>query len=346
MKREHYLIAILCLTLLTTGCQQQSLKRYRVQFLDVFDTASTIVGYAEDEATFRAEMTALKATFLEYDKLFDIYHSYEGLNNLKTINDMAGRAPVVVDAAIIDLLATAKQIYQLTDGSVNIAFGSVLSIWHDYREAGIDDPLNAACPPLEILQSAAQHCNIDDVIIDRQNNTVFLNDPNLRLDVGAIAKGYGIECVAEKILAETADPHLLFSIGGNIKVVGSKATNEAWTIAIESPHAGDRDSELHLDMRTGALATSGDYQRYYTVNGQRYHHIIDPTSLFPAEYFSAVSVICDDATLADALSTALFNMDYERGRNLVDQLDDVEALWQFKDHSIEMSDGFAELLVD
>ncbi len=252
-------------------------------------------------------METIKADFLEYDKLFDIYNNYDGINNLKTINDMAGKSPVVVNQAIIELLVEAKEMYVISDGHINIAFGSVLSIWHDYREAAINDPENASYPPLEVLKVAATHCNIDDIIIDREKNTVFLKDPAMRLDVGAIAKGYGIDRVAEQQLSENKDPHLLFSIGGNIRTVGSKPNEEGWIVGIQNP---DNNSEqtalLRLKLTEGAIATSGDYQRYFTVNGIRYHHIINKDTLMPSNYFSAVSVVCDSAARADALSTAGF----------------------------------------
>ncbi len=348
MKKIYILILLSFISGLLISCQTTpQLTRYQAQFLDVFDTASTIVGYASDQASYKAKMETIKADFLEYDKLFDIYNNYDGINNLKTINDMAGKSPVEVDPAIIELLIEAKEMYVISDGHINIAFGNVLSIWHDYREAAINDPQNASYPPLEVLKAATTHCNIDDIIIDREKNTVFLKDPAMRLDVGAIAKGYGIDRVAEQQLSENKDPHLLFSIGGNIRTVGSKPNEEGWIVGIQNPdNSSEQTTLLRLKLTAGAIATSGDYQRYFTVNGIRYHHIINKDTLMPSNYFSAVSVICDSATRADALSTALFNMDYQTGRTLVEKLDNVDALWVFKDQQQKMTDGFAERIID
>lgn len=94
---------------------------------------------------------------------------------------------------MIDLLLEAKELYAFTGGRVNVAFGSVLSIWHDYRERGIDDPLSAKLPPMEKLREAAAHTDIDKVVIDEAASTVYLADPEMRLDVGAVAKGYAVE---------------------------------------------------------------------------------------------------------------------------------------------------------
>ncbi len=347
MKKFYSLIILALVGSLLISCQETpQLKRYQAQFLDVFDTASTIIGYSSDKADYKVEIENIKTDFLEYDKLFDIYNSYDGINNLKTINDMAGKSAVVVDPAIIELLIEGKEMYALSDGHINIAFGSVLSIWHDYREAAIDDPSNASYPPFDVLTTAAAHCNIDDIIIDRTKNTVFLKDPAMQLDVGAIAKGYGIDRVAEQRLSNGADPHMLFSIGGNIRTVGSKPNQDSWVVGIQNPDTSSQQTTLlSLKLTAGAIATSGDYQRYFTVNGKRYHHIINKDTLMPSNYFSAVSVICDSATRADALSTALFNMDYQTGRALVDELDGVDALWIFKDQRQKMTAGFAERII-
>lgn len=151
-----------------SACSMQKEKvRYSKAYLEFFDTVTQIVGYEEDEETFSQNCEKVYSLFEEYHQLTDIYHSYEGVNNVRTINRSAGIEPVKVDEKLIDLLEFSKEMYTVTNGKCNIAMGSVLSIWHKYREQGIDDPESAELPPVEDLVSASEHCSIDDLIIDR-----------------------------------------------------------------------------------------------------------------------------------------------------------------------------------
>ena len=100
-----------------------------------------------------------------------------------------------------------------------------------------------------------------------------------------------------------------------------------------------------MEVTDRSLVTSGDYERYYEVDGKRYHHIIDPVTLFPADYFTSVTILCEDSGAADAWSTALFNMSYEEGLKLVEADPDVEALWIFKDGTMKDTSGFQDLIL-
>jgi thiamine biosynthesis lipoprotein len=280
----------------------------------------------------------------EYHELYDIYNDYEGINNIKTINDNAGKAPVKVDQRIIDLLKFSKEAYDLSGGEVNVAFGSVLAVWHEYREAGIDDPDLAKVPPMELLQEKAKHTDINKMIIDEKNSTVYLEDSEMRLDVGAIAKGYATEQVAQ-IMIEKGYTDGLFSVGGNVRAIGSRGKNDPWNVGIQNPDKESEESYLHvMNLDNLSLVSSGDYERYYMVDGKRYHHIIDPKTLMPADYFRAVSIITEDSGLADALSTTIFNMPYEDGLKLIESLPNTEALWVMKDGEMKYSDHFKDYI--
>ncbi|MEG1524575.1 MAG: FAD:protein FMN transferase [Clostridia bacterium] len=345
------LTAVILLFMFCTGCNTvkvtepdstEKLSRYEGSFLDVFDTVTRIVVYAETEATASAIVDNIHAQLLNHHQLFDIYNDYPGIHNLKTINDNAGIRPVKVDKQILDLLDYAKKMYTFTGGKMNVALGSVLQIWHNYREAGIDDPVNAALPPIADLKAANAHTNIDHLIIDRDASTVYLADPTMQLDVGAIAKGYAAQLVIDKLRAEGVQ-HLLLSIGGNVCGIGLRGDGTPWKVGVQSP---DMQSNLCTVALTNLnLVTSGSYQRYYTVNGQQYHHIIDPETLMPADYFVSVSILCDDSGKADALSTALFNMPLSDGRTMIESLDGVEAMWTDQNGVETFSSGFESLLI-
>jgi len=339
MKR---LISILVLSaLLLSGCagqERKSKKAYDATFLTLFDTVTTIRGYAESEEAFSQQVQPIHDELQSYHQLFDIYHDYSGIHNLKTINDNAGIAPVEVDRKIIDLLLDCKAYYDLAEGKVNAAMGSVLALWHVARNDGIDNPGNAYLPDLAALKEASMHVSMDAVEIDEAASTVFISDPHVRLDVGAIAKGWSVQRVAE-----TAPSGLLISVGGNVCATGPKdVSGTPWVIGVQDPDGSNE--YLHtVYLEKGSVVTSGDYQRAYMVDGKLYHHIIDPDTLYPAEYWRSVTIYCEDSGLADALSTALFVLPQEVGQALLDQTG-AKAMWVDGEGNIFYSPGFEDLI--
>ncbi len=328
-----------------TACSNTKKTRYEAEFLELFNTVTKIVGYSNTKEDFTAYAQLIYDNLKEYHELYDIYNNYDGINNIKTINDNAGIKPVKVDKRIIELLTFSKEEYQLTDGKVNVAFGSVLKVWHDYRTEGIEDPTNAKLPPKDILEENVKHTDINKMIIDEVASTVYLEDPEMSLDVGAIAKGYATEEVSN-IAFENGFTNGMISVGGNVRTIGSKGDNkQAWNVGIQNPNQEDVNTNLMiLNLKDLSLVSSGVYERFYTVDGKQYHHIIDPTTLMPTEYFTAVTIVCKDSGVADSLSTAIFNMPYEQGLALIEDLPDTEALWVFKNGDIKNSSKFNDYI--
>ena len=311
-------LCMLLVCLLLAGCAApKSLPT--ATYLDVFDTVTTIVGDAAAAEQIHKELQY-------YHKLFDIYNTYEGINNLRTVNDQAGVAPVQVDGAIIELLSDCVEYYHLTGGRVNVAMGSILKLWHNARTASIENSEKAYIPSADALAEAAKHTNIEDVVIDKEKSTVFLRDPEMSLDVGAVAKGW-----AAQKAAEAAPEGILISLGGNVVATGPKAENTPWTVGVQDPRGGSIRHKLPL--RKGAVVTSGDYQRTFTVDGKDYPHIIDPQTGMPAMLWSSVTVVHEDSATADALSTALFLMPLEEGKALVQKCN-AQAVWIDKDGNL------------
>lgn len=338
MKRTATLILLLVLLCGCTAAPAKSgdtgLNRYEATFLTLFDTVTTIVGYAETEEAFTDTAQAFHDALLEYHQLYDIYNEYEGINNIKTINDHGWEHPIKVDQRIIDLLLFSKELYTQTEGRVNIAMGSVLRLWHDARETGIADPSRAALPDQTALEQAAAHTDIDSIQIDVEESTVFLSDPEVKLDVGAIAKGYAVEQVCRN-----TPSGLLISVGGNVCPTGPKPeSGQPWVVGIQDPE--NPEQYLHtIYVEDVSVVTSGDYQRYFTVDGVPYHHIIDPDTNYPASYWRSVTILCRDSGVADALSTALFTLPQEEGQALLDAFQ-AEAMWVRQDGTILYSPGF------
>lgn len=307
-----------------------------------------VVAYTRDRQEFDRYYNQIQARFRRLHKLYDIYNNYEGMNNLKTINDQAGKQPVKVDQEIIDLLLFAKEWHQKTPGKTNIALGPVLKIWHDYRTEGLYDPEKARLPSGEELARANKYTALDQVIIDEAAGTVYLPDGNMRLDVGALAKGFATELVAREMMAAEMKSGLI-SAGGNVRAIGEPQDSKRnlWAIGVQNPDESITGENHLLDtiyVNDAAIVTSGDYQRYYIVDGQPYHHIIDPKTLMPAEYYRAVTVVAPDAGVADYLSTELFLLPLEESMTLAESLEGVEALWVMKDGSIKFTGGMKQIL--
>lgn len=355
VKKTAVILLSIFILLNGSACGKKS-SRYEAEFLRLFDTLTKIVAYSDTEAEFMKQAQLIHDSLEEYHKLYDIYNDYDGINNLKTVNDNAGIAPVKVDRRIIDLIRFSMDWYEKTGGKVNVAFGSVLKLWHDCREEAGEDPEQARLPQWDQLVEAARHTDIHKIIINEEESTVFLKDPDMRLDVGAVAKGYAAEEVS-RIARENGFTSGLISVGGNVRAISGKliksradGTDDGtvpWIVGIQNPDLESENKELlGINLTDASLVTSGIYERYYTVDGKNYHHIIDPETLYPAEHFMSVSIVCQDSGVADALSTAVFNMPLEEGLKLINSLPETEALWVLMDGELRFSENFKSLISD
>ena len=347
------LLVVCCIVLLvldgkdsgttTTTTAATTKEKYNAYSMDYFDTVTQITGYTETKEEFDAISKRVLDQLKEYHQLYTIYNSYKDINNLVTVNRVVDGAHQVVkvDQKIIDMLLYAKEMYAVTGGEMNVMMGSVLSIWHDYRTEGMDKPQNAELPSMDALLEAAKHTSIDSLVIDEEASTVWISDPLAKLDVGAIAKGYAVEMIARSLEAEGVTGFML-NVGGNVRTVGPKADGIAWLVGVQNPNESSDVAYLaYLRIADLAVVTSGSYQRYYMVDGETYHHIIDRETLMPAKGFLSVSLICPSSAMADCLSTALFCMSYEDGLALVESLEGTEAIWVFEDETVKTSSGFA-----
>lgn len=363
MKLKKLVLSLLSLSMMMimTGCS----KKYELMnhyITGPFDTITTYMSYVSSEDEFNEQCDYIEEQLNYYDQLFDKYNTYNGMNNLKTINDNAGKKAIEVDQPLIDLLNLSIERNRKISSKVNIAFGSVINIWHDYREEAESHDGVGTVPSDEELENANQHTSIDSIEIDEKKKTVYINDALVSIDVGATAKGYAIELIKDGLIEMGVDNFLL-SGGGNVASHGQRKIQkegefylddcaDKFCVGIESPQDGnyaasaddpDSENEAVLVVQGESIVTSGDYQRFYQdVNGVRYHHLIDPETLYPAVHFRSVSIITEDSGLADFLSSAVFLMEYEEGLKLVNSLDGVEAIWLLEDGKIRMSDGLKD----
>ena len=327
-----------------TGCSPKYEKFSEMMITQhYFNTIITVISYQPSQEKFDEMIDYIDSEMDRLNKLYDIYNNYKGINNIKTINDNAGVAPVEVDQDIIDLLLFSKEWHEKSGGRLNIAMGSVLKVWHDTREA-YDNGDAVKLPDMDLLKEKAQHIDINCLEIDTENNTVFITDPDMRLDVGAVAKGYATELIGDA-LAEKYD-NFLISSGGNIRAHGApKDDRERWGIAIENPMVDENWQVIggNIDMAyyntDMSLVCSGGYQRYMIIDGQRYHHLVDPSTLKPEEVYRGVAILCEDSGMADALSTTLFLMSPDQAMQFIETIPDADCVLVEMDGTRHQSSG-------
>ena len=236
-------------------------------------------------------------------------------------------------------------MYDLTGGKINIAMGSLLGLWHDAREISVDNPDEARIPEESVLKTASSHKDINAIEIDKEKNTVYISDPDVRIDIGAIGKGYATKIIAKR-LEEEGLKHGILSVGGDDVLIGDNpaSENSYYKIAIQNPDLEDKENPYSsvVSLRNTSVVTSGDYQRYFMVDGKRYHHIIDPETMYPSTKWRSVSVILDDIAEADTISTYLFILDYEEGLEFANKVG-AEVLWIDEDYNSFATEGWPEV---
>lgn len=347
MKLKNFLFILLILSL--SACKSEPIRFSNV-LIDVGfnDAPVTFVAYTENEAEFNQFQEILRDEILVLGQLFDKYNNYEGLNNLKTINDNAGIQPVEVDQALIDLIQFAKEYYTITQNTFDISMGSVLEVWHNYRDEGkllnSSDPAQyGRVPTLEELQIAKECVSWDFIEVNDENNTVYINNPCASLDVGGIAKGFAADIVVEKLIEAGLETAIINIGDSSIITIGTKPNGDEWGVGIAQPKKNVliADSSVDTLYFEGSIhiSTSGDNQNYYIAEGDiTYHHLIDPSTLYPVvtSLHSVTIATSLSAAAAEALSKAMFILPYDEALNLLNKLkaenpnDVIDAVWVYE----------------
>ncbi len=331
MKHLKNYLYIICIIFLLSGCnaKEATLQKYAMTATDLgFDTVISFIAYTENEEKYKAYEAKVKELFTHYDQLFSKYDTYPNINNIKTINEQAGKQPVKVDKDIIDMLLVSKEYGAISNNEFDITMGAVLNIWHDHRELAETDSKNTTVPTQEALEKANTYTGWEHIQINETEQTVYIDNPNTQLDVGGVAKGYAVEKIAQK-LEEMGCEHAIINGGGNIRLIGNKPESEYWSVGIQIPDFHTLSTESLISIKISeskSFVTSGDYQRFYTYKDQIIHHIIDPSTLQPARHCRSVTVVTENSGIADMLSTALFTLSHKDGQSLLDQLKETKGI--------------------
>lgn len=338
-------IAILLLMFMLAGLSSCGfMQRPRSETLkDYFGKNVTVTDYSGlGRREFIDLLGEAKDELSYYHKLLDADREYDDLVNLATLNANAGKGAIKVDEEMIDFLAFAKEMYYLTGGAVNIAAGSVLSVYDNFRQMA-DSPSTsdvARLPDEAALAEARMHTDIEKLIIDQEGETVELLDEKMRLDARWIARGYALQEVSEE-LADEGYNSITLETESTLKIMGEKPDGESFRLGIRNPDPNASEPYVHyFDIENTSCAMASVYQDYYEVDGIEYHGLIDAETLKPVKNFASVTVVTPDSALADALADALFIMNFDDGRELLETLDDVRAVWVYSDGKVVDSANF------
>lgn len=295
-------------------------------------TIVTLTVVAADES---AGEEAIAKGFSEVARLEQLFSSYRSDSDLSRLNSQAGAGPVAVAAELAQLVFTARVLAEQTGGAFNPLMGPVIKAW------GI--PHNPSVPSPSELALLRPLIDLDGLSVDREQNTIALSRPGMAIGLGGIAKGYTADRVVE-LLERLAMSGGVVEISGDVRVFGRRPDGRPWRIAVRNPGASNpphADQPLAVvQMNAGAISTSGDYERFFELDGVRYHHIFDPTTLKPARGVVSVTLMADSAVRADALATAVLVMGVQRGMAFVEGEDALEALMLPADGGLLASSGW------
>jgi thiamine biosynthesis lipoprotein len=260
-------------------------------------------------------------------------------SDVSRINAAAGIEPVKVHADVFEVIERAMYYAELSGGAFDPTVEPLVSLWG----IGGDTP---RVPFQEEIDAVLPLINWRNIVLDREQSTVFLPQPGMALDLGAIAKGYAADEVAA-IIRKAKIPRAIIDLGGNILTYGEKADHSPWRVGIQNPN-GLRGSYIGIiQFHDKTLVTSGVYERYFEENGIHYHHILSTADGFPVQNgLLSVSIITGRSKDADGLSTSIFALGYEKGKALIESLEGVYAVFVFEDRSIRLTKGTEFSLTD
>jgi len=319
MKRAIVAAALIILACSSRGIAQTSAKHLVTRNGSAMGTEVRISVYTDDEAGASNASEAAFAEIARIEKLMTTWHPSE----VTRINDNAGIAPVTVSDETLEVIEKAQWSSKLSGGAFDITFYAMHGVWK-FDE---DMEKNPRLPDPQVIAKRRALIDWKQLVVDHEKKTVFLKKKGMGISLGGIAKGYAVDR-AGAVLRARGFPNAIVQAGGDLLCAGSKE-GRAWSAGIQDPRlpreSPDRVFAL-IWLTDHAFSTAGDYERYYFVDGKRYHHIIDPHTGYPATRSRSVTIYAKDALTADALDDAVFILGWKKGIEMIEKLDDVGAV--------------------
>ncbi|MEO7529828.1 MAG: FAD:protein FMN transferase [Sediminibacterium sp.] len=261
---------------------------------------------------------SIDAAVTEVKRIENLLSTFRDSSQTSLINQFAGIKPVKVDSEVITLIQRAEKISDITQGAFDISYGSIdKSLWNF-------DVNMTSLPDFETAMQSVSLINYHNVIINTEDSTVMLKHKGMRIGFGGIGKGYAAD-KTKQILQNIGIEHGIVNAAGDLITWGNQSSGKPWTIGIADPDQSERPFSA-LNISNMAIATSGNYEKYATINGRRYSHTIDPKTGLPVSGVKSVSIICPSAELADALATPVIVMGAQVGLDMINQLRQVACI--------------------
>jgi FAD:protein FMN transferase len=284
-----------------------------------------------------AAITAFEAVFDEFERLDALMSHWREDSDIVRLNEAAGRAPVVVSPEVMEALRVARDVGDWTDGAFDVTFGALTDAWK------FDHDQDNRIPPAGDLEWRARLVDYRALDLNLSARTAYIAARGMRAHLGGIGKGYAVDRAAAILRSKGVD-NFMIQFGGDLYVAGHRG-DRPWRLGIRDPRGPADSSFAAIDLTDAALSTSGDYERFFMRGGRRYHHILDPDTGEPARECRSVTIVSENATLADALSTGVFVLGPEKGMALIERLPAVEAVIVSADNRVLVSSGLKERLV-
>lgn len=254
----------------------------------------------------------------EIKRIEDLLTTYNDESETNKINQYAGIRPVLVSNEIIQIIERSKKISEITQGAFDISYGSVdKSLWNFDTEM-------KSLPSKKTAKNSVKLINYKNIEVDMMHSTVYLKEKGMRIGFGGIGKGYAAE-MAKQVMKRAGVTSGVVNASGDLTTWGNMPDGLPWTIGIANPNLSSQIFS-YMDITDMAVATSGNYEKFVVINGEKYSHTIDPKTGLPINGIKSVTIISTNAEIADAMATPVMIMGVEAGLNMINQIKNIEAI--------------------
>ena len=308
MKFKLLLLIIFCATLPLSA--QTTVKRTQKLMGSRFEI--TVIASSDIEANLFIDLAVAEITRIER-----LISSWDPASQTSEINRNAGIKAVAVNEELFSLIDRCVELSKLTEGAFDISYASMDAIWKF-------DGTMMDMPSEKEIQASVKKVGFKNIVLDTQERTVFLKLTKMKIGFGGIGKGYAAD-MAKKLLIEKGVKGGIINASGDMNTWGKQLDGTPWKVAITNPLNKNKAFAL-LPIDEGAVVTSGNYEKFVTLNGRRFSHIIDPRTGYPSSGIISATVFAPKAELADALATSIFVMGIEAGLYFINQIPKIECI--------------------
>ena len=268
----------------------------------------------------------------EIDNKMSVFKDY---SEISKINNNAGNQPQIVSEDTYYVIQKSIKYCSLSNGAFDITIRPIVALWGIGKEGERIPAINEIKDTLKIV-------NYKDIVIDKNNSSIFLKNEKQEIDVGGIAKGYAADEV-KNIILKNGIKSALINLGGNIVVIGAKEDGTPWVVGIQDPIKPRGEFALTISVINKSVVTSGNYERFFEKDGRRYHHIINPRDGYPSESnIISATIISDYSIDGDGLSTGVYIMGINKAIKLIEEIKGVDAIFITKNKEVYVTTGIRE----